>query len=191
MYNVVPMERGKKSLRKWLIAAGVIVLAAAIYLLFIRPLLMLAMATVGVELIAFFAMLLIFIVMLVMLIMVLLISLARALFAKNRDTNKVWFARLRRRALWSGIAAAMLAIMVVMSQWLAYTPPLRDAEGQQPVKGSVASLERVELNGSTQWISIRGQDTTNPVLLFLAGGRAGHNSPLCAINWAHWKSILS
>ena len=34
----------------------------------------------------------------------------------------------------------------------------------------VESLEQVELGGLKQWISIRGQNRSNPVLLFIHGG---------------------
>lgn len=178
MNNDVHGGKKNQSWKRYVIIAGVVAVAAALYLLFVRPMLMPAMATVGVELIAFFAVLVVFIVMLVMLIIVLLTALVRALFAKNREANKVCFARLRRRALWSGICAVILVIVVVMSQWLAYTPPIIGENGK-PVEGAVASLERVELNGSSQWISIRGRDTSKPVLLFLAGGPGG--SQLAAV----------
>ena len=52
------------------------------------------------------------------------------------------------------------------------TPPILDAEGR-PLQNAIATLETVTLNGSKQWISIRGQDITDPVLLFLAGGPGG------------------
>ncbi len=63
-------------------------------------------------------------------------------------------------------------LTVAASQLCAYTPAIVDAQGQ-PVPGSIAALEQVRLNGSDQWISIRGQSTHNPVLLFLAGGPGG------------------
>lgn len=42
-------------------------------------------------------------------------------------------------------------------------------------------LEQVELNGERQWISIRGKDKSNPVLLVLHGGPA---SPMMPLSWA-------
>ncbi len=73
-----------------------------------------------------------------------------------------------------GVAGMLLvaALAVAASQVFAATPPIVDAQGQ-PVPGSIAALEQVELNGSQQWISIRGHDATKPVLLFLAGGPGG------------------
>lgn len=64
------------------------------------------------------------------------------------------------------------AVAVALSQAMAFTPPILNAGGE-PVAGSIATLERVTLNGSDQWISIRGHDVTNPVILFLAGGPGG------------------
>lgn len=64
------------------------------------------------------------------------------------------------------------AVAVVASQLAAMTPPILGPDGR-PLPGSIATLETVELNGSRQWISIRGRDTSKPVLLFLAGGPGG------------------
>ena len=71
---------------------------------------------------------------------------------------------------WKGITVSVAGILVVgvlavsASQAFAMTPPILGADGN-PVPGSIATLETVTLNGSRQWISIRGQDTTKPVLL--------------------------
>jgi pimeloyl-ACP methyl ester carboxylesterase len=63
-------------------------------------------------------------------------------------------------------------VAVVASQAFAATPPIVDEQGE-PLPGSIATLEQVTLNDSQQWISIRGQDASKPVLLFLAGGPGG------------------
>lgn len=68
------------------------------------------------------------------------------------------------------VIIAMLA--VILSQQFASTPRIDDGNGA-PLPGSIAALEQVELNGSQQWITIRGRDIDNPVLLFLAGGPGG------------------
>ncbi len=64
------------------------------------------------------------------------------------------------------------ALAIWLSQLFAMTPPITDAQGNV-VAGSIATLEQVQLGGSRQWVSIRGRDATNPVLLFLAGGPGG------------------
>jgi pimeloyl-ACP methyl ester carboxylesterase len=64
------------------------------------------------------------------------------------------------------------AVAIWLSQIFATTPLITDANGNQ-LPGSIASLEKVELNGSDQWISIRGKDANKPILLFLAGGPGG------------------
>jgi pimeloyl-ACP methyl ester carboxylesterase len=49
------------------------------------------------------------------------------------------------------------------------TPPIVDANGN-PIPGSIASLEKIDLNGVEQWVLIRGHNTGKPVILFLHGG---------------------
>ena len=82
-------------------------------------------------------------------------------------------AQRSTEAVFIGFVFFVLALVtVIISQASAYTPPIVDANGQG-VPGSIASLEKVRLNGSEQWISIRGKSASNPVLLFLAGGPGG------------------
>ena len=84
----------------------------------------------------------------------------------------------RLKPAWKGAALAVTGILVVgvlavvASQAFAKTPPITDSHGK-PLPGSIATLEKVTLNGSQQWISIRGRDVSKPVLLFLAGGPGG------------------
>ena len=65
------------------------------------------------------------------------------------------------------VAIALIAIFA--SQVFASTPPILDANGK-PLPHSIAVLEKVKLGGSEEWITIRGKDSRNPLLLFLAGG---------------------
>jgi pimeloyl-ACP methyl ester carboxylesterase len=73
---------------------------------------------------------------------------------------------------------------VILSQVLASTPPIRDALGN-PVPGSIAVLEKVRINGTEQWITIRGKSQRNPVLLYLGiGGPGAGGFPASAMNLA-------
>jgi pimeloyl-ACP methyl ester carboxylesterase len=80
--------------------------------------------------------------------------------------------------IWRGIAFGLGGIILVgllgitVSQTYTKTPPITDAQGNL-IPGSIATLEKINLNGSEQWISIRGRNRNNPILLFLAGGPGG------------------
>ena len=86
----------------------------------------------------------------------------------------------RKRGLWSRIglylrrcvtAFAVLAVLGLVYLLLkpATVPPIRDAGGKV-VAGSIASLEKVRINGSDQWIEIRAWSPDKPVLLSIPGG---------------------
>ncbi len=69
--------------------------------------------------------------------------------------------------LWGGLfSSSLLILMVVVSQMTAYTPEI---SGIKPI----AELRRIEINGRVEWLSIRGEDSTKPIVLFLAGGPGG------------------
>jgi pimeloyl-ACP methyl ester carboxylesterase len=97
-----------------------------------------------------------------------LATAAVALIAFHVRITPVW----RSIALGIGGMAFISFIAVLISQAFTFTPPITDANGQ-PIPGSIATLEKVDLNGSEQWISIRGRNVNKPVLLFLAGGPGG------------------
>lgn len=82
--------------------------------------------------------------------------------------------RPARRGITTGIAGTLLVslIAVIASQAFAATPPINAADGK-PLRGSIATLEKVSINGSEQWITIRGQDATKPILLNLGMGGPG------------------
>lgn len=81
-----------------------------------------------------------------------------------------WAARAAGVAIGGALIVALLA--AVASQAFAATPPIVDAQGQ-PIPNSIATLEQVTLNGTKQWITIRGKDAGNPVLLNLGMGGPG------------------
>ena len=73
-----------------------------------------------------------------------------------------------------GLTALLLVggVLVLASQLGVSTPPTTDAHGRV-LPGSVATLEKVNLGGSDQWLMIRGQSVKNPVILYLSGGPGG------------------
>jgi len=79
-----------------------------------------------------------------------------------------------RRGVTIGITAMsfVTVLAIVASQVFATTPPITDSNSN-PLPGSIASLEKVNLNGSEQWITIRGQDVNKPILLNLGMGGPG------------------
>lgn len=67
------------------------------------------------------------------------------------------------------IVIIFIAVIVSVSQWTAHTAPILGEDGKT-LEGSIASVEKVKLGGTDQWLIIRGQDVNKPVLLFLSGG---------------------
>lgn len=63
-------------------------------------------------------------------------------------------------------------IAVAASQFFAATPPIRDVYGQR-IPASITTLEKVSINGTEQWITIRGHDISKPILLHLGMGGPG------------------
>ena len=98
--------------------------------------------------------------------LVVLISLAGLLPAKTRAHRLKKFGG---RMFFLVAVLIVLGGLVLGSQWAAHTPAILGEDGKS-LPGSVASLEKVRLGGVDQWLIIRGQDVTKPVLLFLSGG---------------------
>ncbi len=63
-------------------------------------------------------------------------------------------------------------LLILLSRVMAHTPKIRDDNGNV-IEESVAELISLEINGHKEWISIRGNNSEAPVILFLAGGPGG------------------
>jgi len=80
----------------------------------------------------------------------------------NQGTNKVK-KYLFSQFVWFCFVVILLGLQIQVSALFTYSPS----------NGGTATIESVELNGTTQYMSIRGKDLSNPVILFLAGGPGG------------------
>jgi pimeloyl-ACP methyl ester carboxylesterase len=79
---------------------------------------------------------------------------------------------LRRLLEWAGIAIAGLVLLVLVLALVPASTP--EIEGEN----AIASLEPVQIGGVEQWLLVRGQDTTRPVLLYLHGGPGSAFMPM-------------
>lgn len=69
--------------------------------------------------------------------------------------------------MWKKAIIAATALFLAVILWRGFSP------GKTPRLGTpngIASLEKITLGGVEQWILVRGEDISNPVLLFLHGG---------------------
>jgi pimeloyl-ACP methyl ester carboxylesterase len=100
-------------------------------------------------------------------------SMARRLLPtghERRGFRHVLGLGLRRTT--AGVTALGLVALAAFTARPATTGAIIGANGR-PVPGSIAELTSVDVNGHALSIMIRGRSSTNPVLLFLAGGPGG------------------
>jgi hypothetical protein len=97
--------------------------------------------------------------------------------------NEVGQPRLRMSpAPWRTMVRSLLGSMLRLGRTL--TPPIGTPNG-------IAELKLVELNGYRQWLLIRGQDVSNPVLLYLHGGPGEPNMWSVHHTMENWNATLS
>jgi hypothetical protein len=108
-------------------------------------------------------------------------------FHQSRDSKE---GEKKMNKKWYLLAGLLVLVVVLVAHFVfgrqsaeAATPPITDAAGNE-LPGSIAVIETVTLGGLEQTITIRGADTTNPVMLFLHGGPGMPSSP-----WASWNNI--
>src|SRR5690554_5134807 len=119
----------------------------------------------------------IFFVMLLIVIIITVLStllLCSKLLIKKRKEEALIkiHVRIKRNVIVLCSLMVILSVFSLFSQLFAKTPPILDANGNV-LENSIAELTKIELNNRKEWISIRGENKDNPVLLFLAGGPGG------------------
>jgi len=99
-------------------------------------------------------------------------GLARRLSRQGDQGEAARSTGSRIRQVAAGLTAGGLVLLAVAIAWPAGTDPILGPDGD-PLPGSVAELTTVEVGGKNLDLMIRGEDTKDPVLLFLAGGPGG------------------
>lgn len=158
--------------KKYLLFLLITVVIMVVYNFGLRPYLKKTSATTSIELIFPGIIFLALALLLVALVCTALITMIMYLFTKSGQNITSWILRLKWLGLWSITLAITLLLICVASQKGTYTPPILDGNGNE-LEGSIAELKKIDINGSKQWLSIRGNSTDKPILLFLAGGPGG------------------
>ena len=99
---------------------------------------------------------------------------AWARFAVARRAGRLRPGRIRSVLRWVAVTASVVlvgALSLAIAR-PASTAAITDAGGE-PLRGSIAELTSITVDGRDLGLMIRGHDTHNPVLLFLAGGPGG------------------
>jgi pimeloyl-ACP methyl ester carboxylesterase len=94
------------------------------------------------------------------------------------------------------LAAALLtAILATAPPALADTPPdpraILAAVGQITAPNGIEEAKAVEIGGIKQWITIRGRDRNNPILLVLHGGPAAPDLPESYLYERAWEDYFT
>ncbi len=79
----------------------------------------------------------------------------------------------------------ILLLLIVIATSCSTTRPFKTADGKE-MPNSIAHTRRIKINGTRQFICIRGADQRNPILLWLHGGPGNLSLPL----YMHYNAPL-
>ncbi len=137
----------------------------------IRNLLIPTSNNVMIELVFGIILILLTVISLVLLVLI-FVPLLLSIVTFSSTSVKKWTKRLTNQLKTVLMTSLVLIIFTIITQLTAYTPPILD-ENASPLEGSITEIEKVNIDGDIQYITIRGKNKNNPVLLFLAGGPGG------------------
>lgn len=107
----------------------------------------------------FFTLLVLSMINLVVLLVLTLLWALMLIVRKHTELR----SRIIKSAFSVAVLFSLMLLQIVASEQFVYLPG----------DNSMNDLKAVEINGTTQYITVRTTDETNPVLLFLAGGPGG------------------
>src|ERR1044072_9085124 len=96
------------------------------------------------------------------------------------------------------IVRFLVACALAAGAFAAHAQACKDTAAYEPARKIIADLGRIETpngvrgsykprsNGIDQWVSVRGQDRDNPIILFVHGGPA---SPLTPTLWQFQRPL--
>ncbi len=169
----------KRDNKSWLrnpryLLALIVAIALAVYFLGVRPRIA-PMGASQIELITIGVLLLALAIVVLIFLGALIVAIVLAARSRTRERARPWLLRMRGEMMYILTFLLLLAIIVIASQWMAYTHAILGDDGKA-LPNSFASLEKINLGGVDQWLIIRGQSVDNPVLLFLSGGPGGSDA---------------
>jgi pimeloyl-ACP methyl ester carboxylesterase len=100
---------------------------------------------------------------------------------------------IRKIFKYAGIAVAC-SVVVLLSSALLYRKYLQHTVDQEHAISSpngINRLEPVRIGGIDQWIEVRGQNVTNPILLFIHGGPGASFIPLAGGFQDPWEKYFT
>jgi pimeloyl-ACP methyl ester carboxylesterase len=103
----------------------------------------------------------------------------------------------RRR--FTGLAAALVVVLAGSSAWAQTPAPFSRDQARSIVADArkivsphgIEELRAVEIGGIPQWISVRGRDRRNPILLFIHGGPASTEMPASWLYQSPWEDFFT
>lgn len=110
--------------------------------------------------------------MIILMIREIILGLKWVLNKKRKSLSPKICLRIKRNSALLGITIISIIGLIIFSHIFANTPKIKDENGNI-IDNSIAKLEKIDLNNKNEWVSIRGHNKENPVLLFLAGGPGG------------------